>query len=159
MVLVLLCVTIMAASTSTTAFAVLGILAVVLVKDLLVLLATTGPRLDLSLRHVGVVALIGAAGLGAYVFIQSNWHDIDGVLTSMLLEKQQSSSFAQRTGADMMAIDIAIDTGGIGIGLGSHKPNNLVMTLLSNTGIFGLLMFAVFCVLTLRSRQVRSREA
>jgi hypothetical protein len=81
------------------------------------------------------------------------------VITSMLLEKHQSSSFAQRTGADMMAIDIALDTGGIGIGLGSHKPNNLVMTLLSNTGIFGILVFIVFCGATLRPRRVGSGEA
>jgi hypothetical protein len=56
----------------------------------------------------------------------------------------------------MMAIDIALDTGGIGIGLGSHKPNNLIMTLLSNTGIFGILVFIVFCVATLRPRRLGS---
>jgi hypothetical protein len=80
------------------------------------------------------------------------------VITSMLLEKHQSSSFEQRTGADLMAIDIALDTGGIGIGLGSHKPNNLVMTLLSNTGIFGIFVFVLFCGGTLRPRRVGSGE-
>jgi hypothetical protein len=150
---VLLGITILAASTSTTGFVMLGVFALVVVKDLVLKLATPGPRIKGSTHHLGVAALIGCAALGAYVFIQSHWYEIDGVITSMLLEKHQSSSFEQRTGADLMAIDIALDTGGIGIGLGSHKPNNLVMTLLSNTGIFGILVFVVFCGATLRPRR------
>jgi hypothetical protein len=156
MAMVLLCITIMAASTSTTGFVILGMFALVVAKDLLVRLAAPGAPIKGSMHHIGVAALIGSAALGAYVFIQSHWHDIDGVVTSMLLEKHHSSSFAQRSGADMMAIDIALDTGGIGIGLGSHKPNNLIMTLLSNTGIFGILVFIVFCVATLRPRRLGS---
>lgn len=156
---VLLCITILAASTSTTGFVMLGMFALVVVKDLVLMLATSGPRIKGSMHHLGVAALIGSAALGAYAFIQIHWHDIDGVITSMLLEKHQSSSFEQRTGADMMAIEIALDTGGIGIGLGSHKPNNLVMTLLSNTGIFGILVFVLFCGATLRPRRVGSRDA
>jgi hypothetical protein len=159
MAVVLLCVTIMAASTSTTGFLMLGMFAMVVAKDLVVMLATPGRQIKGSTHHLGVAALIGCVALGAFVFIQSHWYDIDGVITSILLEKHQSSSFAQRTGADMMAIDIALDTGGIGIGLGSHKPNNLVMTLLSNTGIFGILVFIVFCGATLRPRRVGSGEA
>jgi hypothetical protein len=62
----------------------------------------------------------------------------------MVLEKHHSGSFAQRTGADMMAFDILIQTGGIGIGLGGHRPSNLVMALLSNTGIIGFLIFSFF---------------
>jgi hypothetical protein len=142
--LVLLCVTMMAASTSTSAFAVLGIFMLVVVKDLLVVIATSGTRIRLFPNGVAVVALLGSVAFGAYVFIQSNWHDIDSVLTSMLLQKHESSSYAQRTGADMMAVDIVVQTGGIGIGLGSHKPNNLAMTLLSNTGIAGFLVFGMF---------------
>jgi hypothetical protein len=62
----------------------------------------------------------------------------------MVLEKKQSSSFKARSGADMMALEIVLQTGGVGIGLGSHKPNNLAMTLLSNTGIVGFLVFGIF---------------
>jgi hypothetical protein len=159
MAVVLLCITLMAASTSTSGFVILGLFALLVGKDVVMMLATPGPRIKASMHHLGVVALIGAAVLGAYVFVVSHWQDIDGVITSMLLEKHHSSSFEQRSGADMMAIEIALDTGGIGIGLGSHKPNNLVMTLLSNTGIFGILVFVVFCGATLRPRRVGSGEA
>jgi hypothetical protein len=146
----------MAASTSTTAFLLLGIFALVVAKDLAVALATPGSRIKLSMHHFGMSALVGAAALGAYVFIQSNWHEIDAVLTSMLLEKHQSSSFAQRSGADRMALDIVIHTGGIGIGIGSHKPNNLAMTLVSNTGIAGTFLFGIFLFELLRPRRMLS---
>jgi hypothetical protein len=150
---VLLCITVMAASTSTTAYAMLGLFALVVVKDLVVMLGSSSTRIRFSLHHVGAVVLLGIASVCAFVFIQNNWHHIDGVLTRMVLEKQHSGSFAQRTGADMMALDIAIDTGGIGIGLGSHKPNNLVATLLSNTGIAGSLLFGIFVFELLRPRR------
>jgi hypothetical protein len=127
--------------------------ALVVIKDLVVMLTSASTRVKFSLHHVGVIALLGIASVCAFVFIQSNWYHIDGVLTRMVLEKQHSGSFTQRTGADMMALDIAIDTGGIGIGLGSHKPNNLVATLLSNTGIAGSALFAIFLFELLRPRQ------
>jgi hypothetical protein len=141
---IVLCIAIMAASTATTAFVVLGFFVLVMIKDFGVALVTAQIRTKLSTGDLGALVLLGAATLGAFVFIQSNWSYIDGVVTSMLLEKQQSSSFASRSGADLMALDIVIQTGGIGIGLGSHKPNNLAMTLLSNTGVIGFLTFAVF---------------
>jgi hypothetical protein len=152
---VLFCIAAMAASTSTTALAVLGIFALLVVKDVVVL-AASRTKINLSLHHLGVAALLGVAGLGAFVFVQSNWYEIDGVLTKILFEKNQSGSFAQRSGADMMAIDIVMQTGGIGIGLGSHKPNNLVMTLLSNTGIAGFLVFGIFLFELLRPRPATS---
>jgi hypothetical protein len=152
----LLCVATMAASTATTAFAVLGIFALVVAKDVVAELATAQIRIKLSMNQVGAVAILGVAALGALVFIQSNWHHIDGVFTSMVLEKQQSSSFASRSGVDMMAIDIVMQTGGIGIGLGSHKPNNLAMTVLSNTGIAGFLVFGIFLFELLRPRLTAS---
>jgi hypothetical protein len=154
--LVLLCIAIMAASTSTTGFAFLGIFMLVVVKDLAVALATPGTRIKLGMHHLVPVALLGSAALGACLFIQSNWHDIDAVLTSMLFEKHQSSSFEQRSGVDLMALDIVIQTGGVGVGLGSHKPNNLVMTLLSNTGIAGALLFGLFLFELLRPRRMLS---
>lgn len=157
MAVVLLCLTIMAASTSTTAFAVFGVFALVLLKDGFVALTRTRTQLRFSLRHLGTLALLSVAALCAFAFIQSNWSQIDEVLTTMLIEKHQTSSYVQRSGVDTMAFDIAVQTGGIGVGLGSHKPNNLMMTLLSNTGLAGSLVFAVFLFDLLRPRGGQAR--
>jgi hypothetical protein len=155
---VLLCVAILAASTATTGFAVLGVFAWVVAKDAVAGLTGVRARIKLSRGQVGAVAILAVAALGALVFIQSNWRHIDNVLTSMVLEKRQSSSFASRSGVDVMAVDIVIQTGGIGIGLGSHKPNNLAMTLLSNTGIAGFLVFGFFLLELLRPRLGESSD-
>jgi hypothetical protein len=155
---VLLCITVLAVSTSTTAFGVLGIFAIVAVKDAIVGIATTRIRIKLSTSHVGVIAVLSIAAIAAVVFVEANWYYIDNVVRSMLLEKHHGSSFAQRSGADLMALDIVLKTGGIGIGLGSHKPNNLALTLLSNTGIAGFLVFAAFLFELLRPRQTPARN-
>jgi len=131
----------------------LGIFALVVGKDLIVKLTTEATRINLSVHHVGAAVLIGIASWGMLVFIQSHWYYIDNVVTSMVIEKSHSGSFAERTGADLMALDIVMRTGGIGLGLGSHKPNNLAMTVLSNTGIAGALVFGIFLFELLRPRR------
>lgn len=150
MALIMLCLAIMAASTSTTAFAVLAMLAGLMVKDLVIRALTGGTSIHLSIRHLGIPIFLGLVVFGVLVFVQAHWVEIDGVLTRTLFEKSQTSSFADRSGVDRLAFDIVMETGGLGIGLGSHKPNNLVMTLLSNTGIAGFVMFAIFVIGVLR---------
>jgi hypothetical protein len=144
MAVVLLCLAMMAASTSTTAFAMIGIFALVVFKDALSATTSIAGRIPLSSGHLMTLVLLGMAAAGVAVFIESYWQYIDEVVTQMVVEKNRTSSFEQRTGVDLLALDILIQTGGIGVGLGSHKPNNLVMTLLSNTGVAGFLTFAVF---------------
>jgi hypothetical protein len=156
--ILLLCVTMMLASTSTSAYATLGVFVLLMVKDLAVKVATGPTQIRLSMHHVGVAALLGIAALGALVFIQSYWYEINNVLTRMVVEKHHSGSFAQRTGAEMLALDILIQTGGIGIGLGGHRPSTLIMALLSNTGIAGFLIYSFFLFQLLRPRQAACAE-
>ncbi|MGH6946630.1 MAG: hypothetical protein ACREDZ_04825 [Kiloniellales bacterium] len=144
LLIVLVCLAMMAASTSTTAFAIMGLFALVVIKDGLSGTTSIAGKIRLSSGHLITLVLLGVAAAGAVVFIQSYWQYVDEVVTQMVLEKSRTSSFEQRTGVDLLAIDILIQTGGIGVGLGSHKPNNLAMTLLSNTGIAGFLTFAAF---------------
>jgi hypothetical protein len=159
MAIVLLCLAIMAASTSTTAFAMMGIFALVLLKDALSATTSTAGRISLSSGHLMTLVLLGLAAAGVAVFIESYWQYIDDVVTQMVVEKSRTSSFEQRTGVDLLAIDILIQTGGIGVGLGSHKPNNLAMTLLSNTGVVGFLTFAVFLIDLIRVPAGTDRRA
>ncbi|HUN50362.1 MAG TPA: hypothetical protein VMU42_04575, partial [Candidatus Sulfotelmatobacter sp.] len=79
-----------------------------------------------------------------------NWDSIYYIIQDTVLHKTQSSSYQQRSFADMMAVRIFVETYAIGIGLGSHKANNMLLTLLSNTGILGLLCFVWFVLSLLR---------
>lgn len=149
--LVLLCLFCLAVSTSTTAYAVLAAFGLVLGKDMLLgigAIATrrfrfsSGKLLALTVMVVGIVA--------AVVYISENWAVIDRVLTAAVYEKQETSSYVQRSGVDRMALNITVETGGLGLGLGSHKPNSLLMTLLSNTGVLGTILFMMFAWSTLK---------
>ncbi|MGF1474613.1 MAG: hypothetical protein ACFB6S_03525 [Geminicoccaceae bacterium] len=141
MALVLLCLAIMTLSTSTTAFLFVGLFCLFVIKDLVWSLVPGGRTGAPLSRHLGGISLVGLGGLAATAFILANWNLVDDVLTRMLFQKTESSSFEQRSNVDRLALDIALQTGGIGIGLGSHRPNNMAMTLLSNTGVAGLLTF------------------
>jgi hypothetical protein len=65
---------------------------------------------------------------------------------SQTVGKSDSQSFVNRTTRDLHALQIAVDTYGIGVGLGSNRPSSLVTTLLSNVGIIGFLVFIVMYI-------------
>ena len=56
-------------------------------------------------------------------------------------EKLVSDSFAVRTGANLFSLNLAIETYGIGVGLGSHRPSSLYLMLLACVGVVGLALF------------------
>jgi hypothetical protein len=92
---------------------------------------------------ISFLTVLGAAlVVGSYGIF--HWDSVEAIYNETVAEKLQSSSFYERHWVDMMAIDIFVQTGGIGVGLGSHKPNSLIMTIVSNTGIFGTIALGTF---------------
>jgi hypothetical protein len=55
----------------------------------------------------------------------------------------------------MMGLESFSATWGIGLGLGSHRPSTLPVTLLSNTGLVGTLAFLAFVMLCLCRSKTR----
>ena len=55
--------------------------------------------------------------------------------------KVLGTSYATRTGGNLMSFDVLADTWFLGAGLGSHKPFALWATLIANTGLIGTLLF------------------
>jgi hypothetical protein len=107
-------------------------------------------NLRLTWQKTAIASLLLLAVGGATVWGFDNWDRLIPILNISLFEKNESSSFAMRTGAEAMAVDVIASTGGIGIGLGSHKPNSLTLTLLSNLGVVGTAVFLLFVVILLR---------
>ena len=108
MVIVLLCLAMLAASTSTTAFAIIGFFALLMLKDALTATRSIAGKIHLSSGHLMTLVLLGVAMACAAAFIESHWRYVDEVMTAMVLEKSQTSSFEQRTGVDLLAVDILI---------------------------------------------------
>ncbi|WP_119462694.1 hypothetical protein [Rhodospirillaceae bacterium SYSU D60014] len=144
------------ASTSTTAFALMGFFALVAAKDMLGFhLRARGARSRLRPQDFVALLFLGAGLLGASLYLNARWETVDEVLTRAVFEKDQTGSFDARSSTDFMALDILVKTGGLGLGLGSHKPNSAVMTILSNTGILGSLAVGLFLFMRLKPYRPR----
>jgi hypothetical protein len=69
----------------------------------------------------------------------------DALITNTL-SKTDSGSFFNRIAADLFALQLLPRTYWLGVGMGSNRASSLLPTLLSNVGVAGVLIFAVFCV-------------
>jgi hypothetical protein len=139
------CVFCMLVSTSTTAFLGIFLFGCFAAFDLMTgrtrLLPAKG---QMTSGFIFAMAVIAAALAAFLVAVAANWAAISIILQNTLFNKTESTSFQQRSFADFLALQIFVKTHGIGIGLGSHKANSLLLTLLSNTGLIGVLLFSAF---------------
>jgi hypothetical protein len=62
----------------------------------------------------------------------------------MLFSKADSQSGVERGEWNAAAYKTFLDTYGIGAGLGSARASSFILVLLSNVGVFGALLFALF---------------
>jgi len=136
------CIFCLLVSTSTTAFLGLFLFGWVAFFDM----ARGKIRFHFTLSAGKLIAIgsIGLALAAGIIAIAANWDAIWLILQNTLFQKSASTSFKQRSFADNLALQIFTETYGIGVGLGSHKANSLLLTILSNTGVAGLLTIAAF---------------
>ncbi len=145
----------MVVSTSTLAFVGIFIFCCVLAYDVLASrIHLLTKDFKFSSGQVAAIALIVVGILGTSIFVAGHYSEIHVILQKTLFQKSQSTSFQQRSFADILAMHIFVETHGIGVGLGSHKANSLVLTLLSNTGLVGTVVFAAFVISLVRPIRV-----
>lgn len=94
-------------------------------------------------RRLVFVLLLVITPIALAVFASSGYKD---TLTTNTLSKTDSGSFFNRIAADIFALQLLPRTYWLGVGLGSNRASSLLPTLLSNVGIAGVLVFAVFSV-------------
>jgi hypothetical protein len=66
------------------------------------------------------------------------------VVLTLTVSKGESSSFINRTAADLYALELLVRTKFIGVGLGSNRASSLLTTLASNVGLPGIAAFLIF---------------
>jgi hypothetical protein len=111
-------------------------------------------NITLSPGHVAILGLIFVGVTVGGFAVAANWEAIQIILKTVLFNKADSTSFQERSFADYLALQIFTQTYGIGVGLGSHKANSLALTLLSNTGAIGLVLFGAFVLGMFRLRDI-----
>lgn len=80
-------------------------------------------------------------------------------MTSGVQDKLTSTSFSSRSGADHFSYHLLLESGGLGLGLGSNRPSSFIPMLLSCLGVVGLVLFIVamanICIPAWRLHDVR----
>lgn len=146
--IVLVAIIALTVSTSTTAYAVLALW---MVSMPVAVWATRQPSSSRATwqGRTGVVGLVVLACAGGAMFVRTHQDDIQVIYERSIAGKTESGSYQNRTGADRMGLESFGVTWGLGLGLGSHRPGNLPVTLLSNVGLPGTVAFVAFVGLCL----------
>ncbi|MCG8443420.1 MAG: hypothetical protein MI723_16575 [Caulobacterales bacterium] len=66
------------------------------------------------------------------------------VFQTQVLDKAQSSSYAQRTYANSLALQLFMESYGVGIGMGNHRASSLLLAVMCGTGVIGVLLIVTF---------------
>jgi len=136
-------------STSTTAYAGLAVLALAPVYSLLrSLVAGRLEAGDLLLVAFGAVAM---AFLGmAFLFNDALLRPFIDLFETAILDKPLSESAKERLHWNMQSLQAFIDTGGVGVGMGSSRSSSWIISVISQLGVAGTLGMLALAGVVLR---------
>ena len=82
------------------------------------------------------------------------------LLEELVLDKAESSSGVGRSTADHFALQTFLESGGLGVGIGTTRASSFAATLLATTGLPGFIAFMAFATtLILQCRRAGDRES
>ncbi|MFC3834246.1 hypothetical protein [Deinococcus rufus] len=131
-------------SLSTTGTVVIALVTVALIGTALLRLVRQGRvrRQDVILVLVLAGVVLGAASVSQYLF-------------ELTVNKFGTSSYSNRGASNAYALDLLLDTFGLGVGLGSNRPSSFAAYLLSNLGIVPSVLLGALIVSLLWRAQPR----
>jgi hypothetical protein len=106
-----------------------------------------GRRIHPAVLRAAAVILIGGSLFAVF------YEPIMNRASTAIDQKIQTDSFAMRTTWDLIGARVFVETYGIGAGLGSNRASSLLMTILSNIGVPGALLFLGIGATLLRARK------
>jgi hypothetical protein len=124
---------VLVATASTTGYVIAAVMCVVMAWDCIGTLLRYGViKTKLTLTVLG----LGSAGLAALVLLPGARLLLDGVV----FNKGESASALHRTATFGRAVEVFLNSWGLGVGLGSNRAMSAVFYLLSNLGLPGLIL-------------------
>lgn len=90
--------------------------------------------------------------LGAIAIAAALLSPLRSSIEDLTVGKSESSSYINRLAADAYAIQLFVQTKGIGVGMGSNRPSSLLTSLLSTVGIGGFVSFLMMFIQILRNQ-------
>jgi hypothetical protein len=88
-----------------------------------------------------MLLLVSASGLGLYLYNENLYEPLRDLIQTMVFEKANSDSGQERSYWNEISLQNFIETYGLGIGMGSSRSSSWFVSVLSQLGIFGALLF------------------
>ncbi|HUG62853.1 MAG TPA: hypothetical protein VMP03_13470, partial [Methylomirabilota bacterium] len=86
----------------------------------------------------------------AFVLINSEFYNtVESVLNNLVFDKLESQSGVERGDWARQSVQNFIDTGGLGVGLGSSRPNGWPTAVLGQLGVVGAVLWGIFLLMTI----------
>jgi hypothetical protein len=119
-------------STSAT-----GVLAAAVLVVVVIVTAVGGLVLHGRRWSVGATTLVVIGATAAIWLLPVAGAFLQGVVDA----KVGTSSYDERSGADLYSFGLVLQTYGFGVGVGSNRPSSFLAALLAGTGVIGSLLF------------------
>jgi hypothetical protein len=145
-------------STSTTGY--VGV--VVLCGTLFVCLLARAAKGRLAARDVAVLMLTTSMLILVLAFIAFDQHALDPVLDliqATIFDKPHSASAEERFYWNHKSLAAFIETGGLGVGLGSSRASSWPLAVLSQLGVVGSALFGLLALEVFRPTRLDSEPA
>jgi hypothetical protein len=127
-------------STSSTAYVGLCFLALIAIIPLTIKMLT-GRIKSKDLLLFSLVLTVIVIALGLYLYDEHLYDPFLDLIRATIFEKADSDSGQERAYWNQVGLQNFIDTYGVGIGMGSSRTSSLVVSVLSQLGIFGTFLF------------------
>lgn len=134
-------------SASSTAYAGLGILALVAAVEWVLRALNAAPgtrsREGLQVEFWGLIGALSIVYL-LVLFKPSIFDPLVDLLDTLIFKKGSSDSFEERSMWTAVSLQALWDTWGLGVGLGATRASNGIVAVFSNSGIIGGLLYYTF---------------
>ncbi len=129
-------------STSSTAYVGLAFLAFFAAMSIGSTLLSAKAKVQDLLLFAMLLALIATA-LGIYLYSAKLYDPFVDLIQAMIFEKAESSSGQERSYWNYISLQSFLDTYGFGIGMGSSRSSSWLVSVISQLGLLGTLLFGV----------------
>ena len=146
-IIILLLIVMIMLCTSSSAYVGLALLAGIYVLHAIRRARASKPIMREGLAWEFVLVMLAAVGVFAVVL--SSPHLLDStadLLRTMVFEKTASASYAERSNWTKVGLQAFIDSGGLGVGLGTVRTSNWFICIMASTGVYGATLIFGFLV-------------
>jgi hypothetical protein len=148
-----------ALSTSSGAYVGLGVLSGVYGCNLFVrVMGRDQKDARRAQTELTLLFLLAIAMVGAFVFRPSLYDPVYDMVDKIVFQKTTTASYIERTSWTQAGWQAFLDSGSLGVGIGSIRVSNWGVSILGSTGVFGALLMFSFLIQQLAFRPRNAPE-